>query len=354
MGNKMTSEESKSKRLSLSLNKSKAQAQKQIKLLLLGSGESGKSTIFKQMRLIYGAGYPEEECIKLRPFLIGNVIEGAQDIINAGEALGIDITDDRAQEAASLVLGLDDKRAFSDEVVEAILLLWENPEFKNIWEHRSHFQLQDTWHEYVEELRNYPKWGGPDWIPSKDDILKSRVRTTGVVDEEFVVKDIKLRMLDVGGQRNERRKWIHCFEGVTSVIFVTSLSEYDQVLFEDASKNRLEESLELFNEIINSEWFVTSAMILFLNKSDLFTEKFIVRGIPLNESGLFPDAPVERDFDAAIEWFSERFKGECLDPQREIYAHVTCATDTQKVDTVMRTSSQHVLRMNLRGSGVLM
>lgn len=40
------------------------------------------------------------------------------------------------------------------------------------------------------------------------------------------------RMVDVGGQRSERRKWIHCFESVTSIIFLVALSEYDQVLAE--------------------------------------------------------------------------------------------------------------------------
>ncbi len=40
------------------------------------------------------------------------------------------------------------------------------------------------------------------------------------------------RMVDVGGQRSERRKWIHCFENVTSIMFLVALSEYDQVLVE--------------------------------------------------------------------------------------------------------------------------
>ena len=44
------------------------------------------------------------------------------------------------------------------------------------------------------------------------------------------------RMVDVGGQRSERRKWIHCFENVTSIIFLVALSEYDQILFESDSE----------------------------------------------------------------------------------------------------------------------
>lgn len=43
-------------------------------------------------------------------------------------------------------------------------------------------------------------------------------------------------MFDVGGQRSERKKWIHCFENVTSIIFCVALSEYDQVLLEEANQ----------------------------------------------------------------------------------------------------------------------
>ena len=46
-------------------------------------------------------------------------------------------------------------------------------------------------------------------------------------------------MFDVGGQRSERKKWIHCFESVTSIIFCTALSEYDQVLLEERQQVRL-------------------------------------------------------------------------------------------------------------------
>jgi G-protein alpha subunit len=61
-------------------------------------------------------------------------------------------------------------------------------------------------------------------------------------------------MYDVGGQRNERKKWIHCFDDVTAVIFVASLSEYDQVLYEDNTVNRMEEAVTLFSDIANSRY----------------------------------------------------------------------------------------------------
>ena len=80
-------------------------------------------------------------------------------------------------------------------------------------------------------------------------------------------------MVDVGGQRSERRKWIHCFEGVTSIMFLVALSEYDQFLVESNSVNRMEESRALFSSIMRYPWFKSSSVILFLNKNDVIEEK---------------------------------------------------------------------------------
>lgn len=106
----------------------------------------------------------------------------------------------------------------------------------------------------------------------------------------------------MGGQRSERRKWIHCFENVTSIMFLVALSEYDQVLVESDNEvrpplralpapwppgggasiltpsfpqNRMEESKALFRTIITYPWFQNSSVILFLNKKDLLEDKIL-------------------------------------------------------------------------------
>jgi len=81
-------------------------------------------------------------------------------------------------------------------------------------------------------------------------------------------------MMDVGGQRSERRKWIHCFENtITAVVFCASMSCYDEVIREDNKTNAMDETLNLFDEVSNSSYFSNVAMILLLNKRDLFEEK---------------------------------------------------------------------------------
>lgn len=119
-----------------------------------------------------------------------------------------------------------------------------------------------------------------DYIPNQQDILRARVKTTGITETKFTVGDLLYRMVDVGGQRSERKKWIHCFEDVTAIIFMVAISEYDQVLFEDETVNRMGESLTLFQSICDMECFQKTSIILFMNKTDLFKKK--LNSSPLN------------------------------------------------------------------------
>jgi len=112
-----------------------------------------------------------------------------------------------------------------------------------------------------------------DYLPNNQDILRMRVKTSGINETTFMIQRLTYRIIDVGGQRSERKKWIHCFEGVTTILFLVALSEYDQLLFEDETMNRMQEALNLFDSICNSQWFVKTSIILFLNKIDLFKEK---------------------------------------------------------------------------------
>ena len=84
----------------------------------------------------------------------------------------------------------------------------------------------------------------PGYLPTDEDILASRVRTCGIVEETYVIENVEFIIIDVGGQRNERKKWIHCFDNVNALIFVAALSEFDQMMFEDETQNRMIDTLQ--------------------------------------------------------------------------------------------------------------
>jgi guanine nucleotide-binding protein subunit alpha, other len=73
----------------------------------------------------------------------------------------------------------------------------------------------------------------PDFHPTEQDIIRCKARTVGITETTFKLRAHEMLMVDVGGQKSERRKWIHCFQEVTTILFLVSLSGYDQCLVED-------------------------------------------------------------------------------------------------------------------------
>jgi len=197
---------------------------------------------------------------------------------------------------------------------------------------------------YFDEIQRITK---PEYIPTQPDVLRSRVRTTGIVETKFAIKDMKFKMFDVGGQRNERKKWIHCFQGVTAVIFCVGLSEYDQKLFEDNTQNRMVESMLLFDEICNSRWFVDTDVVLFLNKTDLFKEKLKKKDL----SVCFPDYKGGQNYEVASKFILDKFKSLNKNPNKTIYHHYTTATDTDNIRVVFSIVTDIIMRRILNEQG---
>lgn len=236
---KMTPEEREKKRKNMEFEAELANQAKQedekIKLLLLGAGESGKSTIFKQMKLIYGEQYSDAERRQQIPTIYSNILQAIKVLVEHAISFNM-VNQVEAKAEFEVIKAIDENDVISISVGNAIKALWQDPGIQAVWDRRAEFQIIESVQYYFNRI---DKIKMPDYIPDKDDIVYSRVRTSGIVTERYIIDNTTFEMYDVGGQRNERKKWIHCFEGVTAVIFVAAISEYDQKLFEDASTNRM-------------------------------------------------------------------------------------------------------------------
>jgi GTPase SAR1 family protein len=225
----------KNKELDAQLASQAKQEDEKVKLLLLGAGESGKSTIFKQMKVIYGEQYTEAERRQQLPTIYSNVLQAIKVLVD--QAITFNLVDNiKEKESFDLIRGLDDSNVVNLAVGNAIKKLWQDPGIQAVWDRRNEFQIIESVQYYFNKIDVIKQ---PDYLPDKDDIIYSRVRTSGIVTERYVIDNTTFEMYDVGGQRNERKKWIHAFEGVTAVIFVAAISEYDQKLFEDSAVNRM-------------------------------------------------------------------------------------------------------------------
>ena len=133
------------------------------------------------------------------------------------------------------------------------------------------------------------------------------------------------------------------------MLFVAAISSYDQVLYEDETTGRMHEALELFEEISNSEWFVNTSMILFLNKRDIFEAK--IQHTPLNQ--YFPEYTGPNEFGPASEFIQDMFQAKNHVKDKDVYPHLTCATDKDNIQKVFTFVKDIVIKRGLNLAGLM-
>ncbi|KAL3655805.1 guanine nucleotide-binding protein subunit alpha [Castilleja foliolosa] len=316
----------------------------------IGAGDSGKSTIFKQIKLLFQSGFDEAELKNYVPVIHANVYQTIKILHDGSKELSQSFADSskfiisdenkKVGEKLSEIGGRLNYPRLSKELAQEIETLWRDNAIQETYSHGNELQVPDCTHYFMENLQ---RLSDADYVPTKEDVLNARVRTTGVVEIQFsnpcspVGENKKsgevYRLFDVGGQKNERRKWIHLFEGVSAVIFCTAISEYDQTLFEDDNKNRMMETKELFEWVLKQPCFEKTSFMLFLNKFDLFEKK--VPNVPLSVCEWFKDyQPVstgKQETENAYEFVKKKFE--------EVYFQNTAPDGVDRVFKIYRTSA---------------
>lgn len=284
--------------------------------------------------------------MQTKAVIYSNVIVACKVLLEIMESQQIQYSDEATKAHATFLESLnpdiDADDAFADEKVQGALRgLWNDTGVQNAVARGHEFALNDNMHYYFQNL---DRLFNPDWLPDDQDMLHARLRTTGITETYFKLKDMTFRMMDVGGQRSERKKWIHCFEGVQCLLFLAALSGYDQSLIEDVNANQMHEALMLFDSLVNGEWFREKPIILFLNKIDLFREKLKKSSIKAH----FPDyQEADDDETAAIQFFASKFQKINRNARREIYIHFTNATDTNLLKATMQSVQDILIQRQL-------
>ncbi|GAA5852957.1 hypothetical protein JCM5353_008505 [Sporobolomyces roseus] len=325
------------------------------KMLLLGAGESGKSTLLKQMRLIYAEPYSRIEREAFREVVYAGTLLSMQAVLHGFVVAQLPLPSYLEDSAAFIAEYAPDETVeegtgdFNPAVRDAIRKMWQENTTQDVVAMSARFQLNDSAQYFFDAIDRIGERG---YLPTPQDILRCRVRSTGIVEETFTIKHHKLRVFDVGGQRSERKKWIHAFEAVDQLVFVVAISEYDQALYEDETVNRLSEAKMLFESLSSSRWFERSSFVLLLNKIDIFEQKLKSNTSPLKHH--FPDyTGGSQDFPAACAFMKSKFIALNAKPDRPLYVHLTCATDTGQVKVVIAAVMDTVLNKLLSEVGLM-
>ncbi|XP_007233799.3 guanine nucleotide-binding protein subunit alpha-13b [Astyanax mexicanus] len=343
----------KSKEIDKSISKDKTYVKRLVKILLLGAGESGKSTFLKQMRIIHGQDFDQRAKEEFRATIYSNVIKGIRVLVDAREKLHIQWGEPSNQEHGETVMAFDTRSSkMMHGMVETKIFLQYLPSIRSLWadsgiqhayDRRREFQLGESVKYFLDNL---DKLGMPDYLPSQQDILLARKPTKGIHEYDFEIKNVPFKMVDVGGQRSERRRWFECFDSVTSILFLVSSSEFDQVLMEDRLTNRLMESLNIFETIVNNRVFSNVSIILFLNKTDLLEEK--VKTVAIKD--YFSDFTGDpHNLEEVKDFLVTCFRNKRRDQQQKpLYHHFTTAINTENIRLVFRDVKDTILHDNLK------
>ncbi|EUB58065.1 Guanine nucleotide-binding protein G(o) subunit alpha [Echinococcus granulosus] len=168
------------------------QAAKDVKLLLLGAGESGKSTIVKQMKIIHEGGFTQEDNKQHKPVVYSNTIQSMAAILRAMNTLGIPFGDpvqcpEDARVVSDVIQAMQDTEPFSEELLEAMKRLWADPGVQQCFVRSNEYQLNDSAKYFLDDL---DRLGAKDYRPTEQDILRTRVKTTGIVEVHFQFKNM--------------------------------------------------------------------------------------------------------------------------------------------------------------------
>lgn len=383
---------------------------RKVKLLLLGPGESGKSTIFKQMRILYGEVKRSDDDLRMYGVVVrSNTITAVRKLcslltkleleekleeesLESLECTSSSPTNSNSNGVSSPLtpknafdilvghlidwtLSPDDLPTMDDRIEEdwvgrcpqaglsanndaklflhlwhEIKVLWESKTIQEAWPKRAKVNIIDSHKHFLDEINRI---ASPSYCPTDQDILFTRVKTSKVAKEQYHIEGVEFEVYDVGGQRSQRHKWVHCFDVVDAVIFTASLSEYDQTLAESRKTNRMVEAIELFQSVCHNRAFTDKPIMLFFTKRDVLQEKILYSNIADNTH--FSDyAGPPKDYDAAVQYFIDKFM-ECLpdDDIPDSYIHVTTATDTNNMKFVLTSAQKIIMSSNLENSGFI-
>ncbi|GMT07825.1 hypothetical protein PENTCL1PPCAC_29999, partial [Pristionchus entomophagus] len=332
------------------LSRERKELRRQVKVLLLGAGESGKSTFIKQMVIIHGKGeFTADEVRAYRQQIYQNVISAMRVLLDARAKLKIEWEKEEHAAhvehftkftVADLLRGIDHSTFI--EVAARVVELWSDRAIRQTYDARHLFQITDSCSYFFDNISRVSQ---SDYHPTNKDILYCRKATRGITEHEFLIHKVPFRFIDVGGQRSQRQKWFQCFEDITSILFMVASNEYDQVILEDRRTNRVVEARSVFQTIANNKSFANVSIILFLNKTDLLQEKILKSDIRNYFSDFNGNHLESRD----VQYFLvDKFENSRKDRHRPFFYHFTTAVDTDNIRRVFEDVRESILERNLK------
>merc|ERR1712154_330337 len=282
------------------------------------------------------------------------VVETMQTLLEDEKCNIEEFKDESAKKAAEQIKSIqtNSNTTLTDDICSNIKILWDQQEIKNLFAETAKNNLNGPCAHFFDSI---DRISSKDFEPTDKDILMQRRPTTGLIEQWIAKTDhenSKFQMVDVGGQKNERKKWIHHFENVAAIVYVISLSAYDEPLYEDETINSLNDAITLFKETINgdSHWFKQSSLFLIFNKKDLFKQKIVNKslkscfGDEYDEDAMYNECKYDDDkINKNMQYIKDKFLNEMKDESKQIVTFETCAYNEDEVQNVFTKVLENIV-----------
>ncbi|KAF8650370.1 hypothetical protein AX16_005266 [Volvariella volvacea WC 439] len=306
----------------------------------------------KEVNDLLLGGLSQADFVEYRPIIYKNIIDSAQEVINYMHKVELKPSNDANQALAQKILDYSaesiDTVLFSPEIVKALDELRKDPIILKVM-NEYQVSLMDNAPYFFREVTRI---GAPGYIPNETDILWARQKGTGITETQFGTSVFPIRVIDVNYQPLELNKWIQYFQDVTSVIFCAALSEYDQASLEGEygkKQNRINESIILFDSIINSQCLPQASVILLLNKFDIFKRK--LPKVPLEN--YFPEYTGGNNVNSAAKHLLWKFM-QTNKSKLQVYPHFTNAiNDPSVIQLACAAVKETMLQNSMRDTVIL-
>jgi guanine nucleotide-binding protein subunit alpha-14 len=308
---------------------------REARIVLLGTAQSGKSTLRKQILSQMGKGFAEQDQRHFVSQIHFNILQSTRSLIQAYELAQVDkethTVRRKTVENMKVVKTIPVDSKLDLRIGRVVYDLWRDSGFRRT----ANSSIPDSTSYYFDRLKPICKSG---YVATTEDILRCYVKTTGIVEERFSTKSNTFRVVDVGGQRNERLKWKRILDSSDAIVMVVALSEFDQIVAEDNSTNRIQESVAVLTAIANNPRLIHLPIKLVFSKCDVLADK--LRKVHLKD--YFPQyqGPVH-DVKAASEFLIRLYFRDLIDPNR-----VTVSGTTNLVDPVQAAHIIHALHLD--------
>ncbi|VDN56137.1 unnamed protein product, partial [Dracunculus medinensis] len=258
-----------------------------------GAAESGKSTVFEQIRNFYNQDYTEFEFLHRKTFIFENIFASMRAILDFMKSEDVQFANSHNQVISFIKPFPLIYLSFSSDQLRALKDLWNDEAVQKVYERRAEFNLNDSTKYFFDSL---DRINSSDFVPTPRDLIMAYCPTTGIQSISFAI---------------DRKKWNTTYDDVRAVLFCIAVSEYDQTMTEDGVTNRLHDALSLLEHTCAEPKLQSALFFIFLNEIDVLAEK--LTKVPLKQC--LPD--------------------KCSAHPHSVFVEFTCAIDMEKMKSIL-------------------